>query len=122
MTQCVLEKTLKKQDRRTGGYDTMTAANILLKINHKLSGTNTRLAKVSRPSIFDKPVMVIGASLSHSMFGGISVAAVTASIDSGAAVYNGFVGVQEMDQGTSFKRQLQSLIYTKETKRHVFDS
>ena len=96
MTQCVLEKTLKKQDRRNGGYDMMTATNILLKVNHKLRGTNTRLAKESQPSIFDEPVMVVGASLSHSMFGGISVAAVTASIDSGASVFNGFVGVQEM--------------------------
>ena len=74
----------------------MTAGNIMLKINHKLGGTNTRLAKVSRPRIFDKPVMVVGASLSHSMFGGVSVAAVTSSIDSGAALYSGFVGVQEL--------------------------
>merc|ERR1719318_2016505 len=70
------------------------ATNILLKVNHKLRGTNTQLAKDSRPSIFDKPVMVVGASLSHSMFGGLSVAAVTASIDSGASIFNGFVGVQ----------------------------
>ena len=73
----------------------MTAANILMKINHKIGGTNTRLHKDSRPHIFDKPVMVIGGSLSHSMFGGVSVAALTASIDSGASIFTGFVSIQE---------------------------
>ena len=77
MTQCLLEKTVNKKGR-TGGYDEMTATNILLKINQKCDGTNWRMDRTTRPRIWSKPVMVIGASLSHSFIpGGASVAALS---------------------------------------------
>ena len=77
MTQCLLEKTVNKKDRQ-GGYDQMTATNILLKINQKCDGTNWRMDRSIRPKIWTKPVMVIGASLSHSFIpGGASIAALS---------------------------------------------
>ena len=77
MTQCLLEKTVNKKDR-SGNYDSMTATNILLKINQKCDGTNWRMDRSIRPKIWSKPVMVIGASLSHSFIpGGASIAALS---------------------------------------------
>lgn len=74
----------------------MTAANILMKINHKLGGINTSLAEESQIALFKGrgPVMVLSASLSHSMGDGPTVAAVSASIDPAAAKYIGFVTLQ----------------------------
>ena len=81
MTQCLLEKTVNKKARGGSGYDEMTATNILLKINQKCDGTNWRMDRNTRPRIWSKPVMVIGASLSHSFIpGGASVAALSKSI------------------------------------------
>ena len=77
MTQCLLEKTVNKKDRQ-GNYDSMTATNILLKINQKCDGTNWRMDRSIRPKIWSRPVMVIGASLSHSFIpGGASIAALS---------------------------------------------
>ena len=78
MTQCLLEKTVNKKARGGPGYDEMTATNILLKINQKCMGTNWRMDRSIRPKIWSKPVMVIGASLSHSFIpGGASIAALS---------------------------------------------
>lgn len=95
MTQCLLEKTVNKKDR-SGNYDAMTATNILLKINQKCDGTNWRMDRSIRPRIWSKPVMVIGASLSHSFIpGGASIAALSASMDSGCVVYTGQCSIQD---------------------------
>ena len=81
MTQCLLEKTVNKKARGGSGYDEMTATNILLKINQKCDGTNWRMDRSIRPKIWSKPVMVIGASLSHSFIpGGASIAALSKRI------------------------------------------
>ena len=78
MTQCLLEKTVNKKGRDRSGYDEMTATNILLKINQKCDGTNWRMDRSIRPRIWARPVMVIGASLSHSFIpGGASIAALS---------------------------------------------
>ena len=58
MTQCVLEKTVLKKDRTKNNIDLMTCGNILLKINHKIGGTNTRIHNQSRPTLFHRPTMV----------------------------------------------------------------
>ena len=81
MTQCLLEKTVNKKARGGSGYDEMTATNILLKINQKCDGTNWRMDRSIRPKIWSRPVMVIGASLSHSFIpGGASIAALSKRI------------------------------------------
>ena len=40
-------------------------ANICLKINSKLFGTNHKLSIKSRPKIFETPVMILGADVTH---------------------------------------------------------
>ncbi len=61
-----------------------------------------RVTKRDLIHIFDKPVMVIGTSLSHSASGGPTVATISASIDSAGAQYVGFATLQvEMGLRTS---------------------
>ena len=38
MTQCILQKTVRGRPGK--GFDSMTATNLLLKINQKMNGTN----------------------------------------------------------------------------------
>ena len=73
----------------------MTATNLLLKINHKLGGVNCEIAEKSRINLFDKPVMVMAASLSHSMAGGPTVAAISVSTDRAGSKYMGYASLQE---------------------------
>ena len=94
MTQCILDKTFLGNPTK-GGFSSMTAVNLLLKINTKLDGVNCRLDKVSKIQLFEKPVMIIAASLSHSMGTGPTVAALSASIDSSGSQYISFASLQK---------------------------
>ena len=40
-------------------------SNLCLKINSKLGGINHQLAPVSRPPALKKPIMIMGADVSH---------------------------------------------------------
>lgn len=74
--------------RRMNGQ---TASNILLKVNSKLNGTNHKLAPNFKPNILKRPVMIMGADVTHPGPDSKdipSVAAVTASHDSNAFQYN----------------------------------
>ena len=91
MTQCIKKKNFCGRGK---GIDPMTAGNLLMKINHKMNGINMRVTKKDLIHIFQKPVMVIGTSLSHSASGGPTVATISASIDSAGAQYVGFATLQ----------------------------
>ena len=45
--------------------NTLSIGNICLKINSKLGGVNHVLAKPSRPKLLSRPVMIMGADVSH---------------------------------------------------------
>lgn len=60
LTQCIKEATVS---RKSG--DQSTIANILLKINAKLNGTNHKFADQSKLPIQRQPHMVIGADVTH---------------------------------------------------------
>jgi len=84
----------------------MTAQNLLLKINTKLDGVNCRIAEECRIKLFDSPVMILAASLSHSMGTGPTVAAVAASVDGAGAKYIAFA---EMQRKTHFIEGIKEL-------------
>lgn len=85
LTQCVKLGTVS---RKMNGQ---TASNILLKVNSKLNGTNHKLAPNFKPDIMKRPVMIMGADVTHPGPDSKdipSVAAVTASHDPNAFQYN----------------------------------
>ena len=61
VTQCMLKNNVFKMDK----INLQVLGNICLKINSKLGGINHILAAKSRPAILKRPVMVMGADVSH---------------------------------------------------------
>ncbi|XP_066249645.1 protein argonaute-2-like isoform X2 [Euwallacea similis] len=85
LTQCVKSSTVS---RKMNGQ---TAGNILLKVNSKLNGINHTFAGACKPDILKRPVMIMGADVTHpgpDAQNIPSVAAVTASHDPKAFQYN----------------------------------
>jgi len=97
-TQCVLKRTLFK----AGRINYQVVSNICLKINSKLGGVNHVLAPSSRPKLFKRPFMVMGADVSHaspeSKGEKPSIAAVVASFDAKASNYACEIRVQDANQ------------------------
>ena len=60
-TQCCVKKVLFRNHQPNG----QVISNICLKINSKLSGTNHMLSRGSRPQIFNEPIMILGADVTH---------------------------------------------------------
>ena len=74
-----------------------------MKINSKLQGTNHKLSINTRPQILNKPVMILGADVTHAaaQFKGVkpSIAAVVGSVDPTAQMrYEVEIRVQDADQ------------------------
>jgi len=95
-TQCCLRSSLYKK----GELSKQVVANICLKINSKLGGINHVLAKPSRPKLLSRPVMIMGADVSHPApeTRGIkpSIAAIVGSMDPRAVNYEVEVRMQDM--------------------------
>ncbi|KAF4520737.1 Argonaute-2 [Ephemera danica] len=78
LTQCVKSFTVSRK------MNPATVNNILLKINAKLNGINHALHANSRPACFARPIIIMGADVTHpspDSKGVPSIAAVTASHD-----------------------------------------
>ena len=60
-TQCCLKRVLFRNKQPNG----QVISNLCLKINSKLLGTNHMLSRRSRPPIFEKPIMILGADVTH---------------------------------------------------------
>ncbi|XP_065208062.1 protein argonaute-2-like isoform X2 [Planococcus citri] len=118
LTQCIKAATC---DNRK--MNAMTAQNILLKINSKISGVNHSLAQNVLPEILKRPVMIVGADVTHPAPGseGLSIAAVAASHDSYAFKYNMLYrlqpGRQEMIQRLDEMIEQQLRFFLKNTNR-----
>ncbi|XP_024085954.1 protein argonaute-2-like [Cimex lectularius] len=84
LTQCIRSRTISKMSNAT-------ALNILLKLNAKLNGINHSIRNEHWPDFFRKPVIVIGADVTHPSRDQPnipSIAAVAASHDPKAFSYN----------------------------------
>ena len=93
-TQCCLKPNLYKK----GDLNKQVIANICLKINSKLGGINHVLSKACRPKMLKRPVMIMGADVSHPApeTRGVkpSIAAIVASMEPRAVQYEVEVRVQ----------------------------
>ena len=100
-TQFVLSKNVVGKIGR--GPDRNTLHNICLKINSKLQGTNQVLHSDSRLFFMTRPVMFLGADVTHPSADAIrmkpSIAAMVGSCDPRAALYNCEVRLQTRAQG-----------------------
>merc|ERR1712048_1332312 len=95
VTQCCLKNNLFKMDK----INHQVIGNICLKINSKLGGINHVLASKSRPSMLKRPVMVMGADVSHPApeSRGLkpSIAAIVGSVEPKAANYEVEIRIQD---------------------------
>lgn len=84
LTQCLKSRTVQRMN-------SSTCSNLLLKVNSKLNGVNHALSPVSKPPCLRRPVMIVGADVTHPAPDQTdipSVAAVCASHDPQAFKYN----------------------------------
>uniref|UniRef100_A0A4W3HCY2 Argonaute RISC component 4 n=1 Tax=Callorhinchus milii TaxID=7868 RepID=A0A4W3HCY2_CALMI len=89
-----------------------TLSNLCLKINAKLGGINNVLVPHQRPSVFQQPVIFLGADVTHPPAGDgkkPSIAAVVGSMDGHPSRYCATVRVQTSRQETS-----QELLFSQE--------
>jgi len=110
VTQCCLKGTLwKKGD----SIDKLVVANICLKINSKLGGINHVLSAKSKPAILKRPVMVMGADVSHpapeSRGSKPSIAAIVASNEPKAANYEVEVRIQSGAQNEEVIQDMKNV-------------
>ncbi|XP_030214086.1 protein argonaute-3 isoform X3 [Gadus morhua] len=93
-TQCVQVKNVVKTSPQT-------LSNLCLKINVKLGGINNILVPHQRPSVFQQPVIFLGADVTHPPAGDgkkPSIAAVVGSMDAHPSRYCATVRVQRPRQ------------------------
>ncbi|XP_077490208.1 protein argonaute-4-like [Amblyomma americanum] len=93
-TQCILDNNVVKK------CSAALVQNLCQKINAKLGGTNNSLLPKEKPTLFQKPVIIIGADVSHPSPGDKirpSIAACVGSIDSIPSKYHSTVRVQIED-------------------------
>ncbi|XP_065062835.1 protein argonaute-2-like isoform X2 [Rhopilema esculentum] len=90
-TQCVQYKNIEPLRRQT-------IVNLSLKVNTKLGGINSFIKRECKPKIFEKPVIVLGADVTHPAPGDEqkpSIAAVVGSLDSYPMNYSTSIRVQK---------------------------
>lgn len=95
LTQCVMDRTV------TTKCNASVMLNLLQKLNAKLGGTNSTVPAMVKSVIFDRPVIVIGADVTHpaAFQNKPSIAAIVASMDRFAFRY-----------ATSFRIQTQNAL------------
>ena len=109
-TQCVIKKNLFK----AGGLANLQVlGNLCLKINSKLGGKNHTLHRDSRPEILKRPIMIMGADVTHPApeHKGTkpSIAAVVGSIDPQATQYEVQVRVQNTEQNEEVIQDMKNV-------------
>ncbi|KAL1436449.1 hypothetical protein MTO96_049682 [Rhipicephalus appendiculatus] len=90
-TQCVLDMNVVKK------CNAALVQNLCQKINAKLGGTNNSLLAQEKPSLFQKPVIIIGGDVSHPSPGDKirpSIAACVGSLDSIPSKFHATVRIQ----------------------------
>ena len=87
--------------------------NLCLKINSKLGGKNHTLHRDSRPEILKRPIMIMGADVTHPApeHKGMkpSIAAVVGSVDPQATQYEVQVRVQNTEQNEEVIQDMKNV-------------
>lgn len=99
-TQCFKPKWIKNMSRNAHKRTDRTLfSNLLLKINVKLGGLNTRTFS-ALPVVSEKPTMLVGIDVTHPPpgAGGVSIAAVVASMDRFCSQYRTAIVLQDARQ------------------------
>merc|ERR1712240_441974 len=108
-TQCCLKTVLYKGD----SLNKQVVGNICLKINSKLGGINHVLAGKSKPAMLKRPVMVMGADVSHPApeSRGLkpSIAAIVASVEPKAANYEVEIRIQDGGQNEEVIQDMKNV-------------
>jgi eukaryotic translation initiation factor 2C len=102
-------------------------SNLCLKINSKLGGTNSVIRPSSKLSIFEKPLIIFGADVTHPAPRDVkspSIAAVTASMDRNVMEYVAKVKVLrhrqevfDMDQLSAIVKEMLMKFYRKDNRK-----
>jgi len=118
-TQCCLKTTLYKGD----SLNKQVVGNICLKINAKLGGINHVLAAKSKPPVLKRPVMVMGADVSHPApeSRGLkpSIAAIVASVEPKAANYEVEIRIQDGGQNEEVIQDMKNVTKNLLVKFHA---
>ena len=122
-TQFVLKANILGKDSK--GPDAQVLHNLCLKINHKLGGVNHAL--LTKPPIMNKPVMVMGADVTHPAPSDIakkpSIAAVVGSADSDVSQFNAEIRLQERvvgkTEGKSKGRVVEEIVKMEEITKSL---
>lgn len=99
-TQCVMDNNVVKK------CNPALVTNLCQKMNAKLGGTNNSLLSQEKPAIFLKPVIIIGADVTHPAPGDKhrpSIAACVGSLDSIPSRFHSSIRVQ-MEDSTATSR------------------
>lgn len=102
VTQCVTDQSILKKCNRA------TIVNILQKVNAKLGGINNAIPKEMKAIVFNRPVIVMGADVTHpapTEMNKPSIAAVVASMDRFAFRYIATFRIQK--QNTVAKARIE---------------
>lgn len=94
VTQCVTDYSINRR------CNPATIVNILQKVNAKLGGTNSTIPQSVKTVVFEKPVMVMGADVTHpapTEMNKPSIAAVVASVDRCAFRYIAAFRIQKQN-------------------------
>lgn len=94
VTQCVTDQSITKR------CNAATVFNILQKVNAKLGGTNNTIPQSVKTIVFQRPVMVMGADVTHpapTEMNKPSIAAVVASVDPCAFRYIAAFRIQKQN-------------------------
>ncbi|XP_075737858.1 protein argonaute-4 isoform X2 [Rhipicephalus microplus] len=99
-TQCVMDNNVVKK------CNPALVTNLCQKVNAKLGGTNNSLLSQEKPAIFLKPIIIIGADVTHPAPGDKhrpSIAACVGSLDSIPSRFHSSIRVQ-MEDSTATSR------------------
>ncbi|KAL6450227.1 ago2 Protein argonaute-2 [Candida maltosa Xu316] len=112
---CVLLNVFIKKRRGSDAFDTMTFAQMAMKINIKLGGSNHKLSKQDSLQLVDKnnvPVFILGADVTHPTgqqnSESVSIASCVGSED---AIFNKFPGsIRIQEGGKEVIKEIKSMV------------
>ncbi|XP_064459891.1 protein argonaute-2-like [Ornithodoros turicata] len=102
-TQCIMDNNVIKK------CNAALVTNLCQKINAKMGGTNNSLLAQEKPSIFQKPVIIIGADVTHPAPGDKlrpSIAACVGSLDSIPSKFHASIRVQMEDAAATSRVEI----------------
>ncbi|KAL1447567.1 hypothetical protein MTO96_044249 [Rhipicephalus appendiculatus] len=102
-TQCVMDNNVVKK------CNPALITNLCQKLNAKLGGTNNSLLSQEKPAIFQKPVIIIGADVTHPAPGDKlrpSIAACVGSLDSIPSKFHASIRVQMEDSAATSRVEI----------------